>query len=527
MQAKHKKRQLVDFFLNRDLFVSNQFIDTLLVETERDKEKLEEETKSISYKSVVVVDDLFLKIKGKKPNIKEFNRLRVLNEKNKENDIFNKLVDSLSIIKQEKEKEKEFKGVKVVFSYEDKSKKRTYNDFVSYFKSRYEQLKSYLINRQELKNTLSINKVLLKKEKEVVSIIAMVTEKKVTRNGNILLKVEDVTGSINVLVNKNKAELFNEAKDISLDEVLAFQGVGGDKIIFINNILWPDIPLNKELKKAPDEVYAVFISDTELGSIFFLEKSFNKFIKWLNQDIGSEVQKKIASKVKYLFITGDLVEGVGVYPNQEQDLTIPDIYEQYQKFSEYLVKIPEHIQIIISPGNHDAMRIAEPQPPLYKDFAKPIYDLSNTILVSNPSYVNIESSETFSGFDVLIYHGYSLIPYSENVESIRILGGQERVDLTMKYLLKRRHLSPTHQSTLSLPTPEKDYMVIDKIPDFFVTGHIHRTTISNYKNITLINASAWTGITPNQEKRGLKPQPARVIIANLQTREMKIMNFEN
>ncbi len=48
--------------------------------------------------------------------------------------------------------------------------------------------------------------------------------------------------------------------------------------------------------------------------------------------------------------------------------------------------------MIICPGNHDAMRIAEPQPELYRDFAAPLYELPNAIMVSNPSIVNIGSS---------------------------------------------------------------------------------------------------------------------------------------
>ncbi len=528
MGVLEEKKEIVNLFLDNGFLTSNNFINSFTNKKQEEKDEINKTIKKIKYDSVVVINNNFLTILNKdKPfSILEYNRLSVLNEKNKELKIIKEFIKSISKKEENDKKEEKQKGLKIIFSYEEESKKRTYNDFVSYFRSRYEQIKNMLINRQELNNILSINKILAKKDKEAVSIIAMVTEKRETKNSNIILTVEDLTGSIKVLINKNKSELYKEAKDICLDEVIGIQGVNGNNIIFSNNILWPDIPFQKEFKKSPNEAYALFTSDMELGSNYFLKDSFNNFIKWINLEIGNEEQKEIASKVKYLFITGDLVEGVGIYPNQEKDLNIPDIYEQYKEFANYIKKIPKHIKIIICPGNHDAMRIAEPQPPLYKDFAKPIYDLPNTLMVSSPSYVNIHANETFSGFDILMYHGYSLIPYSENVDSIRTAGGQERVDLTMKYLLKRRHLAPTHQSTLSLPTPEKDHLVIDKIPDFFVTGHIHRAMTAIYRNITLINASAWTGIMPNQEKRGLKPQPARVVVVNLQTRKIKIMNFE-
>lgn len=520
------KKRIVYFFLAKNLLISSDFFDFFTVDQDLNA-FYENQIKALERLHLIVVNKDLLKISGCRTDadISEFNRLKVAQEKDNCSVQLGQFIASQNTIEAQPPKTKDCAPVKISFSYVEKSKKRTYDDFVSYFRSRYNKLRSILINRQELANVLSINKILDKKDKDVVSFIAMVTEKQVTKNQNIVLTVEDLTGSVKVLVSKSKAELYAEAKDISLDEVLAFQGTNGNKIIFANMVLWPDIPLNKELKKSPDDAHVVFLSDTEFGSKYFLAESFNKFIRWINGEMGTDEQKAVASKVKYIFICGDLVIGVGVYPRQEPELAIPDIYLQYEELAKNLEKIPKHIKIIVCPGNHDAMRLAEPQPPLYEDFAKPLFLLKNVIFVSNPAYVNIHSSETFSGFDVLLYHGASLIYYSENVESIRNLGGQERVDLIMKFLLRTRHLAPTHQSSQTLPTAE-DHLVIEKIPDFFITGHIHRTSVSNYRNITLINASAWTGLMPNQEKLGIKPQPARAIIVNLQTRQTKIMSFD-
>ena len=95
----------------------------------------------------------------------------------------------------------------------------------------------------------------------------------------------------------------------------------------------------------------------------------------------------------------------------------------------------------------------------------------------------------------------------------------------MKFLLQRRHLAPSHGSTLYIPDPEKDHLLIDKIPDFFVTGHIHKTQVLNYRGVTAIGCGCWTGQTENQAKRGIVPDPNRVTLVNLQTREVKILNF--
>ena len=104
-------------------------------------------------------------------------------------------------------------------------------------------------------------------------------------------------------------------------------------------------------------------------------------------------------------------------------------------------------------------------------------------------------------------------------------GGQARSDLIMKYVLQRRHLAPTHKSTLYLPDAHKDSLVIDKIPDIFATGHIHRVAAASYRNITLLNCSCWLEKTEYQEKLGIEPDPGRALLVNLQTRKVKILKF--
>ena len=173
------------------------------------------------------------------------------------------------------------------------------------------------------------------------------------------------------------------------------------------------------------------------------------------------------------------------------------------------------------------MRIAEPQLPFDKNLCSPLWELPNITLVSNPSMVNIASNEDFDGINVLLYHGYSFDYYGEAVESIRFARPNisERADLIMKLLLQKRHLAPTHTSTLYIPDTEKDPLVIEAIPDIFASGHIHKCSVSTYKNINLIGGSCWQPMSSYQEKVGHSPEPARVPVINLQTREVKILNF--
>ncbi|RLE38674.1 DNA polymerase II small subunit [Candidatus Woesearchaeota archaeon] len=428
------------------------------------------------------------------------------------------------VIKNEKNKTADTTPVKILKCFKTQPKKLTIADFVDYFNFRYKAIEKILKQRQELQNTVSINRVLDKTDREHISILGMVAEIRETKNNNLMLTLEDQTGSIKVVVSKNKPELYESAKNVVLDEVIAINGVNGNKVVFANELYWPDIPINTALKKCSDDVYVAFLGDPHFGITNFLKKEFGKFIRWLNGDLGGEKQRRIASKVRYVFIVGDLVEGAGIYPGQEDELDINDIKEQYRVLLDYLDKIPKQIKIIICPGNHDAVRIAEPQPPIYEDFIN-TKKLPNLISVSNPALVNIHASDTFSGFNVLLYHGFSFPYYADVVDAIRTQGGLKRPDLIMRFLLQRRHLAPSHTSTQYIPVPDYDPLVIDIVPDFFVTGHIHRVAVSSYRSVTLLNCSCWLSSTEYQEKRGIVPEPCRVPVVSLKTREVTIMKF--
>jgi DNA polymerase II small subunit len=454
-----------------------------------------------------------------------FDKTKALFEKDKNKTAYQNAVERLKESLSVEEAKNDTKDLEVTFSYAGETGSWSIQDFVSMFNKRYKYLEGLLAGRRDLSSTTSISRLLSKRDRGNVSVIGIVKDKSVTKNGNMMVTIEDPTGEINVVIPKSKKDLYAEAQNIVLDEVIGIVGASGEKILFANSILWPEIPNNPELRTAPNEDNAVFIGDIHIGSKHFLKESFEHFIQWLAGTFGNDIQKQLARKVKYVFIVGDLVEGVGIYPDQEKDLLIPDIYEQYKALAEYLKQIPERIKIIMCPGNHDATRMSEPQPRMEADFAKPICDLPNAVHVSNPSYVTIGITNEFSGLKILLYHGGSFPYYADAVEEIRQKGGLERVDLIMKSLLRRRHLAPTQTSSLYVPEPKFDPLLITTIPDFFVTGHIHRASASNYNNITLLNCSCWIGQTDYQEKMGLKPQPTRATVVNLKTRGVKVLRF--
>ncbi len=426
--------------------------------------------------------------------------------------------DFLPKIVQETDKQIVKSNVKVLYSPLFIPKKITVQDFVGHFRSRYEQIKSFLIEKN-LDNLKSLRK--LGKERENYYIIVSILDKKITKNGNILLSVEDLHGHATVLINNNKKELFDKAKDILLDEVIALGVSGNNEILFATDIIYPDTILPEKRKLDREECVA-FISDLHIGSSMFFEENFKKFINWLNGNEGDEIQKDLALKVKYLFVIGDTVDGVGVFPDQEKFLIINDMTKQYDKLTELLSSIRKDIEIIICPGQHDAVWVGEPQPLIEEKWAPGLWKLSNVTLVGNPAIIEIANS-----FKVLMYHGASMHGIIEEIEELRTKYGHRAPTRVVKEMLKRRHLSPIHGSCDYIPNEKKDPMVIELVPDIICTGDQHKPEISSYNNILLVASSCWQAKTPFEEKVGHEPDPCKVPLLNLKTREVKILDFSS
>ncbi len=400
-----------------------------------------------------------------------------------------------------------------VEDYEVLPKKITIDSFVDYFRFRFENMKEYVAGKK-LKNLTSINK--LTRDNSAVSIIGLVLDKREVKSGNILLEVEDLTGKIKVLLNKDR--FFDLDENIVFDSVIAISGSGNGDIIFADEVFSPDIELKKKKNSNREEIVA-FIGDMHIGGKGFLEDSFLEFIGFLNSG------REDAKKIKYLFIVGDLVSGVGVYPDQEKTLKIKSIKDQYKKVYDLLSKVRRDIKIIISSGNHDGVRISEPQPKLNKKYAKSLYEMENVFMANNPSDVIIGKQEDFDGFRVLIYHGFSYIFYINNVSRFVLEKAFNNPEKLMKYVLKNRHIAPVYGSSLAYPNME-DKLIIKNIPDIFVSGHLHKSSIDYYNNILTISVSSWEPPIDYQKKMGICPDFCKVPIFNLKTRETKILDFE-
>ncbi len=391
-------------------------------------------------------------------------------------------------------------------------------DFVGLFKDRYERINRLLRKRVELQDALPIGSLRNVDDRAQVKVIGIVSNKRESSAGNTMIDLEDQTGRISTLVFKGKRELAQKAAEVVVDEVIGVVGSlrSGDRAprIFVNDIIWPDLPMKHETHIADDPICAALISDLHVGSEMFLENLFSKFVKWLHGGADDPRQQELAGRVKYLVIAGDVVDGIGVYPEQEKELLVDDIFKQYDTAAKLLSQIPEHITIIIAPGNHDAVRPAEPQPAIHKNVAEGLHGL-NSVMVGNPVWVSLH------GVNFIVYHGRSFD------DVVSAMPGINRVNPTsiMIKLLQKRHLAPIYGGRTAISPEQHDYMVIEEAPDVFHCGHVHREEHTRYRDVSVINSGTFQGMTEFMRKLGVEPTPGIVPVFNLQTHQTEAIHF--
>ncbi len=394
------------------------------------------------------------------------------------------------------------------------TKKLDVGDFIGNFRARYQQLQRILVTRADLYNLTSISKI--SSNRQNLSIISMVREKHITKNKNAILVLEDLTGEIKGLARFDREELFAKVSELQPDDVVAVKASGNKDMLFIHEIHYPEIFLPEKTKFDEDACIA-FLSDVHCGSDRHLEQSFNKFLDWLSSDDTT------ASKIKWIFFSGDNVDGVGVFPGQEHVLKLKSMKEQYKLLASYLKRVPSHITMFMCPGQHDATRVAEPQPLIDRAYAPELYEIENLVLVANPTLVKLREHER--EFKVLMYHGASIHTFINEISELRLMKAHQTPAKAVKHMLKRRHLAPTHSSVVYIPNATCDPLVISEVPDVLCTGEVHRLDIESYNGVLIITGSCWQAQTPFEEKVGNVPDPAKVPVLNLKTRELKIFDF--
>jgi DNA polymerase II small subunit len=389
------------------------------------------------------------------------------------------------------------------------------SDFKLYFNDRLKTIRKFLREKRQMVGYREINRA--GKGEGSFKVIGMVSDIRTTKSGNKMVTLEDETGSMNVLLTKETGLV----KDLTvLDEVIGLvctrfkddRSKGRTGGLFLaQELVRPDIQVNRKRNKCKESIYAAFVSDIHVGSKTFLSEEFSNFLDWLKGNNGKK--KDIAKNVKYMIIPGDTVDGIGIYPGQEEELEIGDIYGQYETLAKLLSEVPKEVTVIMLPGNHDAVRPAEPQPTFPEEIRKLFSE--NVLFVGNPCYFSL------CGVEILAYHGRSMDDFIKALPSF----DYSKAIKIMTEMLKRRHMVPIYGGRTPIAPEHKDYLVIDRIPDIFVTGHGHATGMGSYHGVTLINASAWQSQTSYQKMHNFMPDPAKVPIYNLHTGKGTIIDF--
>ncbi|UCC19095.1 MAG: metallophosphoesterase [Promethearchaeota archaeon] len=399
-----------------------------------------------------------------------------------------------------------------------------YDDFYNLTLDKFNKLRYLMRKRPEVHSANNINNILRLSSKVEVSVMGFVNEIRKTKNGNFFLVLEDLTNFINVIIRNDSENQENVkiAERTLSDQMVYVEGTynPGEKsksgIIYCNYISTIDIPRDYEPHKSPDPISIALISDTHIGSREFEEKLWNRFIAFLHGKIGNKTQKELAGRIKYIIINGDLVDGIGVYPTQKDDLLISDIYKQFNKATEILSRVPEYIKIFYSSGNHEPVRNAIPRPAVPKKYSTELINIGVSC-IGNPSLIQTHNVNT------LVFHGDSILDLNMLVPGLE---NNNPVD-TMIELLKCRHLAPIYGKKTQIAPTNKDWLVIGKIPDIFHTGHIHINGMGYYNNIALVNSGCFQSQTEFMNSLGIHPTPGILSIIDLDTLKATSLDLKN
>ena len=383
------------------------------------------------------------------------------------------------------------------------------SDIKSFFNSRLSQIRNLMIEgralpRRPISNAEAYrNRQRYTSNEYEITIVGLVSEPRWAKSGNLMFLLEDETTQIQCLLKPpTGANPLHAALDgLMNDDVVGVSGFFiGDRtdLFIISNIHFPPLPRRaKNTANIDESVSAAFLSDVHVGSKTFLEPQWEKMINWFKTD-------PLAKTIKYFVLSGDGVDGVGIYPGQDRHLAITDLFKQYGALANLLSDLPDWVDVIILPGNHDAVRPAEPQPALDPEVQQ---DYSDAVFVGNPCDFSLH------GVRILSYHGKSIDDFVAGLRSVTYA----KPEMAMRSMLERRHLAPSWGGKTPLSPEPEDSMVIGTIPDIFVTGHVHGQYIGDHKGTTIVHSSTWQDQTDYQRMLGFQPKPCILTVINLHT----------
>lgn len=395
--------------------------------------------------------------------------------------------------------------------------------YAALFRSRFEKSMRILAQRPDSKRISKIasvkqgsrnTKFVERGEKSLhggagTTVVAGLLMSRRTKKNGIEIAVDDYTGILTVTAMSEDSK--KQANALAMDQMVMLELENGKGMpgLVVKSIMSPDIPDHLP-NRSKSEAYAVLISDLHVGSKYFMEKEFLRFLDWLSSD------DDIVRKIKFLCVGGDLIDGIGIFPNQDKELLMMDAGKQMSHTARLLAKVPKHIKVLVIPGNHDPGRRALPQPAIPgKDPNDHLYGLENCTMLGNPAFVDV------NGVKLLMFHGQSLDDVIATTPGL----SYQRPAEAMKVLLKARHLAPTYGERTPVAPEQEDTMVITDVPDILHSGHVHVTDIQSYRGTLVVNSGAWQSQTKFQQTMGITPSPGLAILVNLATLQPTVQDF--
>jgi DNA polymerase II small subunit len=120
-----------------------------------------------------------------------------------------------------------------------------------------------------------------------------------------------------------------------------------------------------------------------------------------------------------------------------------------------------------------------------------------------------------------MYHGRSLDDVISTVPNMN----NNNPEKAMRLLLQSRHLAPVYGGKTTLSPENRDFLVIERVPDIFHAGHIHALGYCNYRGVSVVNSGGWQEQTDYMQRLGFTPTPGKVPVINLQTLEITVIPF--
>ncbi len=377
------------------------------------------------------------------------------------------------------------------------------------FASRFRALTRLLRGRPELSGLRPIGD--LGRAEGSAAVVGMIRDvRQTSEHHHLIIHVEDESGAAELFVPKDSpAAQLTFLPDEVVGLTLSIPRERG-KIARVTSVHRPDIPASRPMARSARPSRVLFLSDLHIGSRSFLDGPWGMLMEFLR---GKGPKPEVAREIAHVVVAGDLVDGIGIYPNQERDLAITDVFQQYEELGRRLRELPERLNVVILPGNHDAVCPAEPQPSLPREFRERLPPRIRS--VGNPSTFALD------GVVVEAYHGRS---FDDLIPALPGASYSRPTDV-MKRMLAMRHLAPIYGGRTPLAPLARDGLVIDPAPDILVTGHAHTYGVDRYRSVLLLNASTWQAETEYQRMRNITPVPARAAVVSLTDLSVETFDF--